>query len=235
MKQPNMQNSQRGMALIAAVLIIAIFTIMGMMNAQKAKESEKIAAGNARYQVVFQTAETSLRNAVEYINKAGNLIDGYAGKNSQGRKDAENFDLTKVKAANIKYDPQNTVVWDSERLRETVCPSNTCKSGIDFMKKLDEGFWKDHAIHSKFTNDVSSKNYIKDTETYTIVEKLQTIDQANRNKVYNHKVGSGGSGSVEEFFLITVKASGYPPGTTNKVAVNSRENIIVQAVFAKRI
>ncbi len=242
MTQFSKRNNQRGMALLAAVLIITVFAIIGMMSAKRAKESEKIAGGNSRYQVVFQAAEISLRNAVEYINKAnGDIVSGYAGSGSEGKKAAANFDMSKLSAnkLNILYSPENTIVWDKEILKKEVCQSNPCPGGIDFNARMDQDFWKTHGIKSKFISN-SDKNHIRNTETYVFIELLQ--EGVNGGgvpaTVGDKKLGSSGSstGAKETFYLITVKASGFPPDTKvdSRIPLNSRENVIIQAVFAKR-
>ncbi len=244
MKEPKFKKTQSGLALLAAVLIIVIFTIMGMMNAKQAKESEKMAGGNVRYESVFQAAELSLRNSVEYINHAdGTLQTGYAGSGSTGRANAENFDMSGLEANRpiILYDPENAIVWDREKLQETICGAGECTSGIDFMSRLDRSFWEEHGIISSFDNNSDDKNYIRNIETYVFIQYLSSISGgAGGGDVI--AIGSdfhpdGKSNGKEIFYLITVKASGFPPGTDkdNKDPLDARENVVLQAVFAKRV
>ncbi len=241
------RNNQQGIALLATVLIITIFAIMGMMNAQKAKESEKLAGANVRYDTVFEAAERSLRDAGDYLLR----INGtpYADNGSKGRDAVANFDisaLTDDLLVDLVHKPESAIVWFRNTLRTTVCGGSGCQSGIDFVARLDDISWKNQAIQSVFnnagcptpgTNDIACNNYLRDIQAYTFIEQLAVMDSS----------GGGGAGGVtnmlgslpltavpdEAYYLITVKASGFPPGTTNTTALNSRENVILQGVFAR--
>ncbi len=243
--KPINKNNQQGIALIATVLIITIFAIMGMMNAQKAKESEKLAGANVRYDTVFETGERSLRDAGDYILR----ITGtpYADDGSQGRDAVANFDISALTAdllVDLTQQPASAIVWFRDTLRDTVCGASNCKSGVDFVSRLDDDLWQNQAIQSSFNNascpspstdDIACNNYLRDIQTYTFIEQLAVMDSGGINANMTNPKGSASlTGVAEEtYYLITVKASGFPPGTPNTTALNSRENVILQGVFAR--
>lgn len=242
MKHYKLSNTQQGLALLAAVLIITIFTIIGMMSAQRAKEDEKITGGTVRYGTVFEAAENSLRSAVRYLGQINGLP--IVGDGSGGRDIAENFNVSGIDTnlEDITSNPSKAIVWSRETLEEKFCGTGGCNGGLEFIKYVDEDVWKDSAIISEFSGDGgATDNYINNTVTYTFIEELQSADTAGKTKLgvsrmvpESSKSGTAGQDTV--FYLVTVKASGYPPGTeaADKIAKNARENVVLQAVFARR-
>ncbi|PIE44782.1 MAG: hypothetical protein CSA44_03150 [Gammaproteobacteria bacterium] len=237
------RNSQQGIALLATVLIITIFAIMGMMNAQKAKESEKLAGANVRYDTVFEAAERSLRDAGDYLLRIG---VPYADNGSKGRSNVANFDISALTSdllVKLTSHPNWAIVWFRDTLRTTVCGGSGCQSGIDFVARLDDGLWKNQAIQSVFnsagcptpgTDEVACNNYLRDIQTYTLIELLAVMESGGIDAGPSNVKGASLTSVPEEaYYLITVKASGFPPGTTNTTALNSRENVILQGVFAR--
>lgn len=241
------KKNQQGIALLSAVLIIMIFAIMGMMNAQKAKESEKMAGAAVRYDTVFEAAERTLRDAGDYLLR----IDGvpYADDGSKGRSKVANFDVSGLANAttlvNLVTDPDSAIVWKRETLEREVCGAGNCSAGVDFVPRLDGVLWNDLAIQSDFSgtctgnDDIACNNYLQDIRAYTFIEQLRTNSRSGAGELSHTGMkgttGLTGVGS-ETYYLITVKASGFPPGTTNtgkSDPLNARENIILQGVFAR--
>ncbi|PID65059.1 MAG: hypothetical protein CR962_00250 [Gammaproteobacteria bacterium] len=250
--KPINKNNQQGIALIATVLVISIFAIMGMMNAQKAKESEKLASANVRYDTVFEASERTLRDAGDYLIRISGIP--YADDGSQGRDAVANFDISALTTdllVNLTHKPNAAIVWYRDTLRDTVCGVGNCKSGIDFATRLDGDLWLDEAIKSSFgnsagcpditatpgSNDITCNNYLHDIQTYTLIEQLAVMGGGGIEAGESNVVGASPLTAVakETYYLITVKASGFPPGTSdaNKTALNSRENVIIQGVFAR--
>ncbi len=240
------KNNQQGIALIATVLIITIFAIMGMMNAQKAKESEKLAGANVRYDTVFEAAERSLRDSGDYLLRISGTP--YVDNGSKGRDAIANFDISALTTdllINLTSHPDWAIVWFRDTLRDTVCGGSNCPSGIDFVARLDDNLWKNQAIQSSFnitgcptpgTDDIACNNYLRDIQTYTFIEQLAVMESGGIKVGESNMKGASLTSVPEEtYYLITVKASGFPPGTpdTSKTALNSRENVILQGVFAR--
>lgn len=242
MKHYQSRNTQQGLALLAAVLIITIFTVIGMMSAQKAKEDEKITGGTVRYSAVYEAAEQSLRDAARYLGQIKGLP--IVGVGSGGKGIAEKFPAT-ISDDNIEKittDPNKAIVWSRETLEQQFCGASGCAGGLNFISHVDKDVWKKQAILSTFSSDGgATDNYINNTVTYTFIEELQSADSVGKVKYGDSRMvpesaksGSGGQDTV--FYLITVKASGFPPGTkeADKTAINARENVVLQAVFARR-
>lgn len=243
MKHYQLHKRQHGLALLAAVLIVTIFTILGMMSAQKAREDEKITGGTVRYSTVFEAAEQSLRDAASYIKKIKGLP--LVGDGSGGRDLAKNFPnrLSAETVESLISDPSKTIVWSKETLEHAFCGDNGCTGGLNFVDHLDKAIWQTKGILSTFNDNdtTASDNYINNTQTYTFIEELQSADSTGKGKYGDSRMipesaksGSGGQDTV--FYLITVKASGFPPGIKDeeKTAANARENVMLQAVFARR-
>ncbi len=233
------KKQQRGIAALAALLVIIIFAIMGITVANKAKNNEKLVGADIRYGAVFEAGEQTLRRVVRYLNaipggiKEGNGTVGDTGKNSQ--KDwVKNFDITKMGKHDFQDD--GVFVWSTEAFANEVC--NNC----DFAAEVDADFWREKAVPSDFfnTSTVSGKNYLKNIRTYTFVEEV--LEPTNSiNSVAGSEDGgfpgaaSTGVSATKKFYLITIKSSGYPPGTPNeqKTADKAKENVIIQSMFVK--
>lgn len=238
MKQYKHKDNQQGIALLAAVMIIVIFAIMGMMSAKQAKQGEQIAGANVRYGTVFEAAELTLRDAMDYLRRiqGGAPYIGVVG--SGGRTMATNFNPTNLVQVDVKSDPAKAIVWDRGELKKAFCDS--CQS-LDFSGQMDSAKWKRIGIPTTFAagDNIAGNNYLKDIETYTFIEALQSGNGGKVGEQFNDtamQANAGGGSSADTpsiFYLITVKASGFPPGTANKTAGNSRENVILQAVLRR--
>lgn len=240
------KKNQQGIALVSAVMIIMIFAIMGMMNVQKAKESERMAGSIVRYDTVFEAAEQSLRNAGNYLLSVRGTP--YVGTGSNGKNTAKNFDTSQIDDIDLVMDPDSAIVWNRTSLADEVCGSGACKAGINFVTRQDsKELWVDLAIKSDFgqacstpgANEISCNNYLRDIETYTVIEQLRSDDGDGGGDggvtAMQGSAGFTGTG-YETYYLITVKGSGFPPGTSDddkESPYNTRENIILQGVFAR--
>ncbi len=227
--------AQQGLALFAALLIIAVFAIMGLTAVKKAKENEQIAGAEVRYGAVFEAAEQTLRQAVKYLN----AIDGIpkAGDGSANIAIAKNFDVEKAKNKNNDFRRGDTFIWSKDNLRNklnSLCKDNACDG---FVEEIDNNaFWK-IAVPSTFTEGIAENNYLNHIETYTFVEELKSTSISTAEPVFGGKTLDAGGNHTEQvkkksFYLITVKASGFPPNI-NRNAQNARENIVIQSVFVK--
>ncbi len=229
--QSNFQgkNQQQGLALIASLLIIIVFAIMGMTAAQKAKESEFVAGADVRYGATFEAAEQTLRRAMRYLND----VDApKAGAGNTNRAVAENFNMANTEE--VDFATQDTFIWTRAALR------GMCGEGCrGFAEEIDNNTFWQQAVKSKFTSGIDASNYLNDIETYTFVEELVRPSTTGGPRFGANGVdpSSGSSTKPKEraFYLITVKASGFPPGTTdaNKTALTARENVIIQTVVVK--
>lgn len=241
------KRDQQGVALLSALLIVTIFAIMGMMNAKKAKESEKIAGAVVRYNTVFEAAEQSLRDAGDYLLRIRGTP--YVGDGSKGAEFAESFDISTLDTVSLVMDPNKAIVWNRDMLSVSACGVGGCAAGVDFVNRLDSGLWNNLAVKTDFggacggssaaTDEVACNNYLRDIETYTVIQQLRTKSGAGGGvggpSAMPGTMGLTGAG-YETYYLITVKGSGFPPGTTaaqKSNPLNSRENVILQGVFAR--
>lgn len=235
MKHYQLKRTQHGIALVAAVMIIIIFAIMGMMGAQKAKDSEKIAGANVRYGTVFEAAEQSLRDAAVYVGSISKTP--LAGNGSNGRASAENFNLSNINEIALTTDPSATIIWKREDLETAACGSS-CTQGFNFTAQLDEdSFWVNNAIKSSFVADnIADDNYLEEAQTYTLIEQISSGSSGGPPSSKTSGAADSSQKGIDSmtFYLVTVKASGYTPGMA-KTADNANENIIVQSVFAKPV
>ncbi len=240
MKNFQGKNQQQGLALLAALLIIVIFAIMGLTAVRNAKESEKMAGTDVRYGAVFEAGEQTLRRVAAYLG----AIDGVpkAENGRANRAVAENFDTAQIKKTNFDFRRSDSFIWSREELRTVLKP--LCKNKDDegecigFVEEIDnDPFWK-VGIKSAFTDNIVANNYLSDIETRTFVEELRSTTISVKSPVFgNSRLDAGQRNSKElkkkSYYLITIKSSGYPPGIANKSAQDARENVIIQAVFVK--
>ncbi|MGY0398998.1 MAG: pilus assembly PilX family protein [Ostreibacterium sp.] len=231
MKKNLGKKAEQGIALLASLMLVILFTVLGMMIAQQGKENEQVTGANVRYGVVFEAAEKTLRDAISFMN----LIPGLpisTADGTLGRNDVANFNTDAVEKMGklFSLDIASSFTWAKGALESKVCGSATCI--INFPQELDGQMWDNFAIKSKLATAsavggnaalpvVESSNYILETETYTLIQLLRSIPESQTT-----------SNKAKNYYLITVKASGYPPGANHDVD-NSRENVIVQAVYAK--
>lgn len=234
MKHYQFKRTQHGIALVAAVMIIIIFAIMGMMGAQRAKDSEKIAGANVRYGTVFEGAEQSLRDAAVYVGSISKTP--LAGNGSNGRASAENFNLSNINEIALTTDPNAAIIWKRGNLEVAACGASGCAKGLSFTSQLDkDSFWTNNAIKSTFAADgIADNNYLEEVETYTLIEQVGGGLTNGPTEGQQSGAPNPNKKGSEIFYLVTVKAAGYTPGMA-KTADNANENIIVQSVFAKPI
>lgn len=241
--------NSRGVALLAALMLVIMFTIIGIQLAQRGKQNANITGATVRHDVVFEAAETTLRNAILFINNFDGSEPPLAtdnGATTNGINVATNFNRNNIadKSTQLASDPGYSFIWKRGTLATAICAadnsdctcnngdgsSGACTSGIDFVNKINSSFWTTKAIPSTFTG-LDANNYIGTTRTYAFIEILR-------------KVGSdmtGGTSNLSSstnrgyYYLITVKASGFPPGEApNANTSNARENVLVQAVYAQK-
>ncbi len=228
------KNQQQGLALLAALLIIFIFAIMGLTSVRNAKESEKIAGADVRYGAVFEAAEQTLRRAVAYLGTINGVPKAGNGEANKGI--AENFDIAEAKSDNNDFRREDTFVWSRDRLREKLNPLCKVKKNDKcqgFIEEIDnDDFWK-VGIKSVFTNDITVGNYLNHIETRTFVEALKSAMISIENPRFcGGNLDSCKKLKKKSFYLVTIKATGFPPGIA-RTAENARENVIIQAVFVK--
>ncbi len=234
------KNQQQGLALLAALLIVLIFAIMGLTAVRNAKESEKIAGADVRYGLVFEAAEQTLRRAVAYLGTINGVPK--AGNGEANKRVAENFNIAEATNDNNDFRREDTFIWSKDRLRAKLNP--LCQVKKDgkcqgFIEEIDnDAFWK-VGIKSEFTNDITADNYLNHIETRTFIEELKSAAiSVTKPRFCGGNLDScdsgGNSGKLKKksFYLITIKATGFPPGIT-KTAKNARENVMIQAVFVK--
>ncbi len=235
MKNFQGKNQQQGLALLAALLIVVIFAIMGLTSVRNAKESEKIAGADVRYGAVFEAGEQTLRRVAAYVGAIKGIPKAGNGEVDKGI--AENFDIKEAKSDNNDFRRKDTFIWSRDRLREKLmplCENNKCQGFTEEINNDD--FWK-VGIKSEFTNNVTANNYINHIETRTFVEELKsTTISVAKPRFCDGNLDPCGSSSEKlkkkSFYLITIKATGFPPGIA-RTAENARENVIIQAVFVK--
>lgn len=238
MKHFQGKNQQQGLALLAALLIVLIFAIMGLTSVRNAKETEKIAGADVRYGVVFEAAEQTLRRAVAYLG----TIDGVpkAGNGEADIAIAENFNIAQAKDDNNDFRREDTFIWSRDKLRAKLTPlCKTKKNGKckGFVEEIDnDNFWK-VGIKSEFTTDITANNYLNHIETRTFVEELKSTTIGVEKPRFCGGNLDECESSIQKlkkksFYLITIKASGFPPGIA-RTAENARENVVIQAVFVK--
>ncbi len=249
MKNFQGKSQQQGLALLAALLIIVIFAIMGMTAVRKARESEQFAGADVRYGAVFEAAEQTLRRAAIYINKIDDIPKASGIGATMHPEVARNFDAsTMPKKTELDFRGKETFVWSRERIKDTL--TKLCKEKkyepCSFTQLIDEQALWDSAVPSTFTTykdgnvdkNISGNNYLNHIETYTFVEQLRSIACDEKKGFHSNKRLDACSNSNSEikkkaYYLITIKASGYPPAMA-RTAENARENVIIQAVFLKR-
>ncbi len=273
MKNFQGKSQQQGLALLAALLIIIIFAIMGMTAAKNARESEQFAGAEVRYKAVFEAAEQTLRRVAIYMNgiddlpKAGN--GNLATKSDKIKSVVQDFDACKLSdyrknnpkacinackavdgkvpefcGASINFRGKDTFVWSKKGLKDKII--QRCKDTkyenkpCSFMQLIDDKSIWDLAVPSVGSRykDIAKNNYLKNIETYTFVEQLRAVScDGNKSQHSNGRLDacSGGSAEIQKkaYYLITIKASGYPPAVPRTVE-NARENVIIQAVFLKK-
>lgn len=235
----NLKKQQRGLALIATLLVVAIFTFIGMNIATKGKKNQEMTGANVRNNVVFEASEMTLRRALQFINAikhgAPKTVDRVNA--SAFDEDVRNFNVEEVFVDKDKTPPDfvhdKGLVWNSGALAKAVC--SNCDKNINFIKEIDNKKLWNLAIKSTFEDDDYEENYLSHVETYTFIELLRD----NSINADNYSVDgnfTGGAGRAY-YYLITVKGSGFPPGTSSenkKISTNSRENVILQAVYAQQ-
>lgn len=252
------KKQQQGLALIATLLVVAIFTFIGMNIATKGKKNQEMTGANVRNNVVFEASEITLRHAMQFINAIKNgepqagvptafttevekekKGEGETNKNKEiVKKAVENFKVENAIANSVSFvtNPEYTFIWDVGKLVSKVCKNNDdCDKNIKFVEQIDdEKLWKE-AIKSTFKDADFKENYLSHVETYTLIELLR--DSSVNADTYSVDGNFTGGAGRAYYYLITVKGSGFPPGTSIKNKTDptyARENVILQAVYAQQ-
>lgn len=233
-------HNQNGIALLASLMLVIIFTLIGMTIAQKGRVNQEITSSNVRHEATFEAAEHTLREAIKFLN----LIPGdpvATDDGTQGRDTAKDFNIQQIidKRTQLVSLPTESFVWEAGALEKKVCTGTPpCPEGIDFKAMMDSDIWTDYAIQSDLTSTsdsdgvykVDAENPVNNINTYTFIQIYEGLPA-------NSGGGQSGLGSdsTGKYYLITVKASGYPPGVTpSDDHSNSRENVLLQSVFLRQ-
>lgn len=239
---PPQRKKQQGMVLLVALVMTILFVLIGISIAEKSKTGTELASSNVRYNITFEAAEKSLHDAMRFIQniRHGEPIASIDG--SIGRSIAANFDLTKIteKGHALTTDPATSFIWTPNALENQVCPTtatpSTCLAGINFTEEIDNNMWQELAIQSSLDTSYQASNHDIDylIKTYTFIQLMRKDGSAGM-------LGEGGNLSSNQntsnYYLITVKASGYPPNTdwgAENVHEKARENVLVQAVYIQK-
>lgn len=224
---------QQGLALLASLILISLVAIVGMTMLEKSRDNQDIAGANIRYEMVFQAAENTLKQAklfLQHIEEKPIVTENA----DQGREFAKNFDFSHITALNSPaYHPESAFIWQRGALEDKVCGTNQCRSGINFRDYLqnDEDIWTDYAIISQFNQNIEPTNYLHHIYTYTFIQSLEQADQSTG--------GMGADGNLDStmnnqrHYLITTKAVGYPPDAKINTE-NARETVLLQAVYTQQ-
>lgn len=238
-KLPRRQK-QQGVVLLVALVMTVMFVLIGITIAERSKTGTEVTGSTVRYQVVFEGAEQSLRDAMLFIQSIRNGEPVASNDGTQGRNIAADFRLSQIsdQGSALVSDPSTSFIWAEGALENVVCTVTACPAGINFMDYMDSGIWDTYAIKSDLATNaangsvsqVDANNHILNTRTYTFIQLLKKSGSEG-------SLGTSGSLSSEQsggnYYLITVKASGYPPNTVISND-NARENVIIQAVFAQK-
>lgn len=234
------RKEQQGIALIATLLIVIIFTFIGMSVANNGKKNQEMTGANLRSNIVFEASETSLRKAIRFIRaiRNGEPQAGEAVLTNDIRGLVYGFDAEKAKKHSVQFvtNPAYTFVWKNGAISKKLCQTDTsiaCDKKLDFVTHIDNKQVWQYAIKSTFNanDEFDEENYLSEVETYTFIELLRDASVNTtgfgRNSNFTGEVGRG------YYYLITVKGSGFPPGKDKKKALG-RENVILQAVYAQK-
>lgn len=261
---------QQGIALFAALMLIVLLTMIGFRVAEQGKSNTAITGSTVRYNQVFEAGEQTLRRAMLFIRSIRNgepiatnkPSDNYnAQTGDYATKDTfANFDINQIvnsqtqeptaAAQLMTSDTNYSFVWKSGELGKVICGQtagrSNCPVGIDFQQYIDSNVWRQQAIKSSFEGSgntaIDTDSYLSSIRTYTFIEVLSGNGQSKGGFGRNSPTSTT-SGGVH-YYLITVKASGYPPIYTTKGGktsvtvddsdpLNARENVILQAVYAQ--
>lgn len=237
------RKQQQGIALIATLLVVIIFTVIGMNIANNGKKNQEMTGANVRNNIVFEASEMSLRRAIRFIRAIRNgepsaSDDASLTKNESIKKLVENFNIDAARKNSVQFvtNPAYAFVWKTGAIRKKVCRSSLvdCSDRFDFVANIDnKDVWK-YAIKSTFddSDDTFGENYLSQVETYTFIELLR--DASVNTSTYDLDGNFTGGAGRGYYYLITVKGSGFPPGTEDTSTVLGRENIILQTVYAQK-
>lgn len=229
-------NKQRGLALIATLLVVAVFTFIAMSIATKSKKNQALTGATVRHHVVFEAAEMTLRKAMRFIRSI-NVGEPKVGDNADISTNAdlknlvENFEMKTAQDNAIQFvtQPDYAFIWDTGKLQQAVC--GTCSDGFSFVKSIDDSNLWHKAIKSTFSNKDFGNHYLSHVQTYTFIELLRDTGADASMYSADGRFISGAGRTV--YYLITVKSSGFPPNTDKNDLTNARENVVIQAVYAQ--
>lgn len=220
---------QQGLALLAALMLIALAALFGINMAENSRNHQDIAAANVRYATVQQAGELTLKRTKRFLQQLKNKLP-ITNNALSGRDFASNFDqanLITAQASTGNIIP--AFIWQRGALEDKICGINQCRSGIYFDDYLEnnEHIWQDYAIISHFDEGIDSQNYLANTYTYTFIQSLNPIEP-------NPITPTTPGGTIKpQYYLITVLAVGYPPETPTTIE-NARERYLTQAFFIKK-
>lgn len=228
----NLKKQQQGLALIATLMVVVIFTFIGMSITTKGKKNQQMTGANVRYNVVFEASEMTLRRVLAFLNTIKNGAPKTVDKvNASSISEAiGNFNVDNVFNNDFVHD--KGLVWSIGALAEA-CSS--CDKNINFIENIDNKELWSLAIKSTFKDDVYKNNYLSHVNTYTFIEVLRDSSANADNYSVDGNFTSGAGRGY--YYLITVKGSGFAPGTskTDKdTPSNARENVILQAIYAQQ-
>ncbi len=220
---------QQGLALLAALMLIALAALFGINMAENSRNHQDIAAANVRYSIVQQAGELTLKRTKQFLQQLKNKLP-ITNNALSGRDFASNFNQANL--INAQASASNIIpafIWQRGALEDKICGSHQCRSGIYFDDYLEnnEHIWQDYAIISHFDQGIDSQNYLANTYTYTFIQSLNPIEP-------NPIPPTTPSGTVKpQYYLITVLAVGYPPEIPIAIE-NARERYLTQAFFIKK-
>lgn len=231
------KKQQQGIALIATLLMIVIFTFVGMNIATKGKKNQEMTGANARNNIVFEASEMSLRKAIRFIRAIRNgepnaSENASLSANANIKALVENFDVTKAQDNSVSFvtDPSYSFIWEPGAVRKAC--GNKCPDGLDYTNQIDNKELWNKAIKSTFKDDDDfENNYLSDVETRTFIELLR--DASVNTEAYSQDGNFIGGAGKGYYYLITVKGSGFPPGADKENSL-ARENVVLQTVYAQK-
>lgn len=252
MKRLTSPKQQRGIALLAALMLVVMLTLIGFRVAEQGKDNTAITGANVRHSQVFEAAEQTMRNAMTFIQHIRNgqpiaTSAPYTAYNATAKPyktktDFANFDIDKIvdkttKAPTvagqlITKDPGYSFIWQEGALETLVCGTTTpCPEGINFSNYLDKNIWQQYAIKSDFAGGsnpaIDNSNYLSSIRTYTFIQTVRKGDSTG-GLYGTASEADGSTSSSGYYYLITVKASGYPPiykksGGTTTVTIDDSD------------
>lgn len=239
-----MKKQQNGSVLLASLIIILLFTTIAMVAAKRSRVAEQTTGSNTRYKSVFEAAERSVRDAVAVLNQlkskavASDIITVTDANSAISR--LTNFPLGEIVNGNIdptSSETRDAFIWSRFALSRRLGQPDEL---FNFKNRVDDAFWSAAGIVSQYdsNNEIDPNNNMRNIQTYTFIEQVAK----SSNLVGGTSAPSGRTAPTNHFFRITVKASGFPPGTLQASTTGTRpltpsprlatENVVVQMIFS---